>query len=76
MVLDLVMPGTDGFQVLQQKSKDPVIRDIPVIIVSSRDPGGESIVSNTITLTYSRGLSISRLLGCIKAISNVLSPLE
>ena len=48
MLLDLIMPGMDGFQVLQQKSRDPSIRDIPVIIVSSRDPSNEPIVSDSL----------------------------
>ena len=35
MLLDLVMPGMDGFQVLDAKIEDPSIRDIPVVVISS-----------------------------------------
>src|SRR5262249_54871987 len=34
--LDLVMPDVDGFEVLRRLKGDPVTRDIPVVIVTSR----------------------------------------
>jgi CheY-like chemotaxis protein len=74
MLLDLIMPGMDGFQVLQEKSQDPAIREIPVVIVSATDPSGEPIVSDTLTVTHGGGLSVRNLLACIQAVSEVLSP--
>jgi len=74
MLLDLIMPGMDGFQVLQEKSRDPSTRDIPVIVVSARDPSGEPIVSEKLTVTRGGGLSVRHLLTCIQAISEILSP--
>jgi signal transduction histidine kinase/CheY-like chemotaxis protein len=74
MVLDLVMSGMDGFQVLREKHQDPSIRDIPVIVVSSKDPTGEPIVSDTLTVTCGGGLSMRYLLACIQAVSEILSP--
>jgi signal transduction histidine kinase/CheY-like chemotaxis protein len=74
MLLDLIMPGMDGFQVLQEKSQDPSIRDIPVVVVTSRDPSGAPIVSDTLTVTRSGGLSVRDLLACIQAVSEILSP--
>ena len=74
VLLDLIMPGMHGFQVLQEKSQDPAIRDIPVVVVSSRDPSGEPIVSDVLTVTRSGGLSVRDLLACIQAVSEALSP--
>jgi signal transduction histidine kinase/DNA-binding response OmpR family regulator/HAMP domain-containing protein len=37
ITLDIVMPGTDGWQVLHALKTDPVTRDIPVILVSIVD---------------------------------------
>jgi signal transduction histidine kinase/CheY-like chemotaxis protein len=74
MLLDLIMPGMDGFQVLQEKRQDPTISDIPVLIISSRDPSGEPIVSNMLNVTRGDGLSVRDLLDCIQAVSEILSP--
>jgi signal transduction histidine kinase/CheY-like chemotaxis protein len=73
MMLDLIMPGMDGFQVLREKSQDPSIREIPVVVVSAKDPTGEPIVSDTLTVTRSGGLSARDLLACTQAISEVLA---
>ena len=74
MLLDLIMPGMDGFQVLREKSQDPTIRDIPVIIITSRDPSGEPMVCDTLAISRSGGLSVRDLLECIQTITEVLNP--
>jgi signal transduction histidine kinase len=37
ILLDLIMPGMDGFQVLEKIKGDPGLRDIPVIVISAVD---------------------------------------
>jgi signal transduction histidine kinase/CheY-like chemotaxis protein len=74
MLIDLVMPEVDGFQVLKEKSQDDHIRDIPVIVVSSRDPTGTPILSDHLAVTRKGGLSARELITCIHEISAVLSP--
>ena len=37
VLLDLIMPEMDGFQVLEKIKGDPVLRDIPVIVISAVD---------------------------------------
>ena len=74
MLLDLTMPGLDGFQVLEEKRRDPAIRDIPVFIITSRDPSGDPIISNTFTVTHSGDLSQSNLIACIHAVGKILAP--
>ncbi|MBK9167678.1 MAG: response regulator [Bryobacterales bacterium] len=37
VLLDIMMPEIDGFQVLQTIKSDPVLRDIPVIMISALD---------------------------------------
>jgi CheY-like chemotaxis protein len=76
MLLDLVMPEMDGFQVLHEKSLDPDIRDIPVIVVSSQNPRGESNVSKTFTVARGDGLSAYDLLTCIQSVTEILVPEE
>ena len=73
MILDLFMPGMDGFQVLQTKRQDPDIRDIPVVVVSAQDPVGQPIVSRGLNIMRGEGLSISDLVDCIHGVSQILS---
>lgn len=73
MLLDLMMPGKDGFAVLQEKNEDAALRSIPVIAISARDPAGESTISNALTVTRSSGLSSRDLLACLDAVSEALA---
>jgi sigma-B regulation protein RsbU (phosphoserine phosphatase) len=37
VLLDLIMPGLDGFQVLGRVRNDPALRDVPVLMLSALD---------------------------------------
>jgi len=37
VLLDIMMPVMDGYQVLEQMKSDPALRDIPVIVISALD---------------------------------------
>mgnify|MGYP001164088318 CR=1 FL=1 len=37
ILMDVVMPNLNGFQTTRQLSKDPSTRNIPIIIISSKD---------------------------------------
>ena len=74
ILLDLVMPNLDGFQLLELRGTHPALRDIPVVVVSARDPVGHPIVSNALTVTQAGGLSVHHLLGFIEAATGLLSP--
>jgi len=76
MLLDLIMPDMDGYQVLKEKQEDPSIRDIPVIVISSRDPMGEPLVSNNLMVTRPGGLSMPELVACVQSLSQILNPSE
>jgi CheY-like chemotaxis protein len=68
VLLDLIMPGMDGFQVLQEKKEDSQISQIPVIIVSSNDPAGIPVISNQFNVEKKGGFSMRELLDCIMSV--------
>ncbi len=74
MLLDLVMPKLDGFQLLAAKNRDPMLREIPAIIMTASNPAGQLIVSSALTITQPGGLSVSQLLACMAKISEILAP--
>jgi signal transduction histidine kinase/CheY-like chemotaxis protein len=76
MLLDLIMPDMDGYQVLREKREDPAIRDIPVVVISSRDPLGEPLVSNNLIVTRRGGLSMPEVVASVQSLSRILNPSE
>jgi CheY-like chemotaxis protein len=73
VLLDLVMPRMDGFRFLAEKTQDPALRDIPVVVISACDPGGQPVVSNALAVTRKGGLSVPQLLSCIDTLSTTLA---
>ena len=38
LLLDIMMPGADGLQLLEQVKADPRVSDVPVLMISSMPP--------------------------------------
>ena len=66
ILMDLVMPGTDGFQLLARRNEEEAWRDVPVIVLSARDPAGHPIMASALGLTCAGGLAVPRLLAYIQ----------
>jgi CheY-like chemotaxis protein len=73
VLLDMIMPGMDGFTLLQKKNQDREICDIPVIVISASDPLEEPMMTNFLTATRSRGISLRDFITFIHSFSD-LSP--
>ncbi len=71
MILDLVMPGVDGFGVLHQKAQDPGIRDIPVIVASAKGLSAGPMRTDRIAVTSYGGLPLTDLLTCIRVVAGI-----
>ena len=74
VLLDLVMSGFDGFKVLARKAEDEAIKDIPVIIISAKDPRRDPIMTHALVVTRRGGLSARDLALSLKGILGALPP--
>jgi len=57
IVLDLVMPGMDGFEFLQRLEADPQLRSIPVVVVTGTrlDPAEKSFLHERVASVVTKG---------------------
>jgi CheY-like chemotaxis protein len=72
VLLDLAMPDGDGWEVLASKDREAEIKDVPVVIVSARDPTDHPLSTDLLLATMGKGLSINDLLRCSLEISALL----
>ncbi|MBI5352976.1 MAG: response regulator [Chloroflexi bacterium] len=69
ILLDVMMPGMDGFEVCQRIRKDPIIAEIPIVMLTALDDrksfltGLEAGADDYITKPYDRYELRARLLG-------------
>jgi len=64
MVLDLMMPPPDGFEVLYRMRQDPALRETPVIIVTAREltRADEKILSEAAQRVIRKGADSEQLI--------------
>ncbi len=74
VLLDLMMPDMDGYQLLQIMNANSSLKDIPRIILSARDPFSQHISSRALSITCRGGLAATQLLTCINSLKSVLLP--
>lgn len=43
LVLDVIMPGTDGYQVCRQVRGDPLLKDVPILFLTARSKDEDKI---------------------------------
>lgn len=72
VLLDLTMPNMSGEAVLAARSRCPEIDQIPVVIISARDPVDQPLNSPAMYITKSGGMHITEVLNSIDAISEIL----
>ncbi len=65
ILMDLVMPNMDGFQLLERLAHDPALRAIPVVVLSAQDAARQPIVAASVVFGRGGGLSAGHLLQAI-----------
>ena len=68
VVLDLMMPVLSGWDVLQERERDPELRQIPVIVVSAnRDPALVTAVDKGICAFLPKPFDIGALSALVRS---------
>ncbi len=72
LLLDILMPVMDGFEVLEQLKADPALRDIPVIVLSASDQLDHVVkciqmgASDYVTKPFNPVLLQARIASCLE----------
>jgi signal transduction histidine kinase/CheY-like chemotaxis protein len=69
VLLDVLMPGMDGWEVLATTREDITLRDTPVVMISGQDPNEGPITSTMLVATIGHGISLGKLLDCSRHLS-------
>jgi CheY-like chemotaxis protein len=72
MLLDIIMPGMDGWQVLEAIAGSDNLPTVPTFFVSAQDPYERPPRSSFMVVATEEGLSLTQLLRCSLAVSNFL----
>ena len=76
VLLDLMMPGVDGFQVLKQIQEDECLAAVPVILLTATSYAEDMLAWRRSQLLIQRadGLRPVEVLACLQAMINILEP--
>ncbi len=67
VLLDLLMPGVDGYTVLRRMREDAALADVPVAVVTARGIEDDAIVAGMFGLARSGGFPAGELMRCLQA---------
>lgn len=78
VLLDLMMPEMDGFQLLEAMRRDDALRSIPVVLLTATNLAEDVLQRSHGQLTLRRacGLGLAETLRCLKALLEALGPAE
>jgi CheY-like chemotaxis protein len=76
VLLDLIMPGLDGFQVLEKMRQDSILADIPVIVLTASSFAEDALAQhgNQVVIRHLGGLKTGDVLRCLSAVVEILQP--
>jgi len=67
VILDLLMPGVDGYAVLRELRGDAGLKDLPVLVVTAKGLEEEMTVIDKLDVRRAGGLSVGEGMRCLKA---------
>lgn len=72
VLLDIMLPEMDGWQVLAAKAEDATIRAIPTFLLSAQDPNSEPLSTGIIAVGMGETIPFHKLLRCAEIIPRLL----
>ena len=72
MLLDIVMPDMDGWQVLEMCGRSDTPGQVPTLLVSAQDPAQDRCGSELMLASVEGGLSAAKALSCSLMLSRLL----
>jgi len=77
ILLDLLMPGTDGYALLATLRADARFAEIPVIVVTGKGRESERIVAESFSVSQAGGLPVRDVMRCLRGSLDALrTPLD
>jgi len=67
VLMDLLMPGIDGYEMLQRMRSDETLSDLPVVVVTARGTDDDAVVAGMFGLARSGGFPAGELMRCLQA---------
>jgi CheY-like chemotaxis protein len=76
LLLDLIMPGMDGFQMLEEMQQDAELVDVPVVLLTATSFVEDALAQHSGQMVVRRpdGLKPGEVLRCLGALIEVLEP--
>ncbi|MBI2939855.1 MAG: response regulator [Chloroflexi bacterium] len=74
VLLDLALPGLDGYSLLEEMKRAPDLRGIPVVVVTAKGYESSPTCPSAITIMREGGLPLTDLVRCLKAGLSVMAP--
>ncbi|MHB8627940.1 MAG: ATP-binding response regulator [Aggregatilineales bacterium] len=74
VLLDLIMPGMDGMDLLAHMQAAPSLATVPVILISSNDERSEQRTESHIVVRHRDGLYPVEVLNCLSSIVSNIKP--
>ena len=62
ILLDLLMPQKDGWEVVAAMKADPRMRDVPIVVMSAVAPQATSLQAQGVAATLSKPFTVAELL--------------
>jgi CheY-like chemotaxis protein len=67
VLLDLLMPDVDGYEVLATLRDDPATADLPIVLVTAKGTHKEAVVTEALNLRRTPGLTVREATGWMGA---------